>query len=291
MGVTIDGYTPGPNEEMTITYNTVGPRYFETMRIPMARGREFTAQDTHDAARVLIVNETMASQYWGAREAVGGRVRIGKEDYQVVGVARDIKYRQIAEKPRAIMYLPLEQNFLSAIVLHVRSAGAPGTVLASVRSTIRTLDPNLPIFDARTIEEHMQTAVFAQKMAANMLGAMGVLALLLAAIGLYGVIAYAVSQRTQEMGVRLALGALPGDLLRMVVSQGLKLTLTGLAIGVAVAFGAAGFLASLLPGVSPRDPLTFVAVPLMLLTIALIASWIPARRAGAVDPVVALRYE
>ena len=248
-------------------------------------------QDTRGAARVLIVNETMASRYWGGREAVGGRVRVGKDDHQVVGVASDIKYRQIAEAPRAMMYLPARAE------LHERGRAARAQRrrarrhAGSVRSVIRTLDPNLPIYDARTIEEHMQIAVFAQRMAANMLGAMGVLALLLAAVGLYGVIAYAVSQRTQEMGVRLALGAAPGHLRRMIVGQGLKLTLAGLAIGVTLALGATGFLSTLLPGVAPRDPVTFVTVPLALLTIALIAAWIPARRASAVDPVVALRYE
>ncbi len=204
---------------------------------------------------------------------------------------RDIKYSSLAERPQPHMYLALEQNFTSAVVLHVRSAGAPGAVLASLRELIRGLDANLPIYDARTLDEHLGTAVFAQRMGANLLGVMGVLALILAAVGLYGVIAYAVSQRTQEMGIRLALGAAPRDLLAMIVGQGMKLTVVGVAIGLALAYVMAGFMQSLLPGITPRDPITFVGVPLLLVVIALIAAVIPARRAGGVDPVTALRYQ
>jgi ABC-type antimicrobial peptide transport system permease subunit len=163
--------------------------------------------------------------------------------------------------------------------------------LTAIRDAVRALDPNLPIFDARTVQEHLRTAVFAQRMGANMLGAIGILALALAAVGLYGVIAYAVSQRTQEMGVRLALGAAPGDLLRMVLRQGVTLTVIGLAVGLVLALGAVGFMRSLLPGITPRDPVTFIGIPLILCLVAVIAALIPARRASAVDPVVALRYE
>jgi predicted permease len=290
-GITVDGYTPQADEELVITYNIVGPRYFATMRIPMAAGREFSSVDTRESARALIINETMARRYWSGREAVGGRVRISNEDYTVVGVARDIKYGQLNEAPLPFMYFALEQSFSSTAVLHVRSAAAPGTVLAAVRDVVRTLDPNLPLFDARTVEEHMRTAVFAQRMGANLLGVMGILAVILAAVGLYGVIAYAVSQRTQEMGIRLALGAAPRDLLKMVLRQGVVITSIGLAIGLALAFAATGFMRSMLPGIAPRDPLTFIAVPLVLMAIAVVAALIPARRAGSVDPVVALRYE
>jgi predicted permease len=291
MGITIDGYVPQAQEEVVIIYNIVGPRYFETMRIPMMAGREFAPTDVRESAPVLVVNETMARRYWANRDAVGGRVRIGKDDYTVVGVARDIKYGQINEVPLPYMYLALDQNFASTAILHVRSAAMPAAMIGAIRDVVRTLDPNLPLFDARTVEEHMRTAVFAQRMAANLLGVMGILAVVLAAVGLYGVIAYAVSQRTQEMGIRLALGASPRDLLRMVLRQGLLVTSFGMAIGLVVAFAATGFMRSLLPGIQPRDPLTFVAVPLALLVIAIVAAVIPARHAGAVDPVVALRYE
>jgi macrolide transport system ATP-binding/permease protein len=287
-GLEIDGYTSRPNEEINITYNTVAPRYFETMKIGLAEGREFTAMDTPDSPIVLIISESMARRYWPNGGALGGKVRFGKDQAEVVGIAKDIKYAQLAEPPRPHMYFPLTQRFTSAVVLHVRSEAPPSTVLASIRSVVRGLDANLPIYDARTVEEHMQTAVFAQKMGANLLGAMGLLALVLAAVGLYGVIAYAVSQRTQEMGIRLALGAAPRDLLRMVLRHGLLLTAIGLAIGLTLSFAVSGLMRSLLPGIAPRDPLTFAGVPL---AIAAAAALIPARRAGAVDPVVALRNQ
>ena len=290
-GAEIGGYTPQANEDVNIVYNVAGPRYFETMRIPLVAGREFTSEDTRESTPVVVINETMAKRYWAGREALGGRVRLGKVDYQVVGVAKDIKYSSLAERPQPHMYLTLEQNFTSAVVLHVRSAGAPGAVLTSLRDVIRGLDANLPIYDARTLHEHLGTAVFAQRMGANLLGVMGVLALILAAVGLYGVIAYAVSQRTQEMGIRLALGASPRDLLRMIVGQGMRLTLIGVGLGLAMSYAMAGFMRSLLPGIAPRDPITFVAVPLLLASIALVAALIPARRAGGVDPVTALRYQ
>jgi macrolide transport system ATP-binding/permease protein len=290
-GITIDGYTPQADEEVNIVYNIVGPRYFATMRIPISAGREFTEADARGSSPAMIINETMAKRYWSNREALGGRVRMGKEDYTVVGIARDIKYGQINEAPQPYMYLALDQNFTSTAVLHVRTASTPATTLAAIRDVVRTLDPNLPLFDARTVEEHMRFAVFAQRMGANLLGVMGLIAVVLAAVGLYGVIAYAVSQRTQEMGIRLALGAAPGDLLKMVLRQGLVITSIGLAVGLTLAFVATGFMRTLLPGIAPRDPLTFVAVPVALMAIAIVAALIPARRAGAVDPVIALRYE
>ncbi|HXG90118.1 MAG TPA: ABC transporter permease [Vicinamibacterales bacterium] len=291
MGVTVEGYVPRENEEVNIGYNAVGPRYFETMKIPMARGREFATQDTEQSPRVVIVNETMAARYWPGREAIGGRLRLGTEMYQVIGVAKNINYARLAEGPQTHIYLALEQNYISNVVLHVRTDAEPVSALATVRDTVRRLDTNLPLFDARSANEHMVAAFFAQKMGANLLGAMAVLAVILSAVGLYGVIAYAVSQRTHEMGIRLALGAAPADLLMMVLRQGLLLTGVGLAIGLVLAFVATGFMRSLLPGIAPRDPITFIGVPLLLTAIATVAALIPARRASSVDPLVALRYE
>jgi macrolide transport system ATP-binding/permease protein len=292
--VGVEGYVPRENEEITINYTIVGPRYFEAMGIPMRLGREFAGTDTAESPRVVVINEVMARRYWPDGNALGGRVRLGQNVSEVVGIAAEAKYNSINETPTAQIYLPMIRSEISTLRMVIRTTGDPAPVVADVRNAFSGLDPNLPVFDARTVTEHMQTAVFAQRMAANLLGAMGVLALLLAAIGLYGVMAYAVSQRTQEMGIRLALGASPGSLLGMIVGQGMRLAAIGLAIGLLIAagaFGSIGAMRTLLPGISPLDPITFVAVPAILGLIALAASWIPARRAGRVDPLTALRYE
>jgi predicted permease len=293
--ISIDGYVPRENEEVVINYITVGPGYFETLGIPVRQGREFTDADTAKAPWTIVINEAMARRYWQDGNALGRIVRFGGQTpAEVVGVVADSKYNAINERPVPQMFLSIIRNQSSTLRLFVRTSGDPGPLVADIRNAIRAIDPNLPVYDARTITEHMKGAVFAQRMAADLLGAMGVLALLLAAIGLYGVMAYAVSQRTQEMGIRLALGASPSALLHMVVGQGMKLTGVGLAIGLALAlgaFGSIGAVRTLLPGISPLDPITFVVVPLALAAIAFVASFIPARRAGRVDPVVALRVD
>jgi predicted permease len=291
--VGVEGYVPRENEEIVINYTSVGPKYFETMGIPVREGREYADTDAANAQRVIVINETMAKRYWPKGGALGGQIRMGSSNLaEVIGIVADSKYTSINERPLPQLFFPLARGEAGTLRLFVRGNGDPGPLVTDVRNVIRGLDAALPLYDARTLNEHMQVAVFAQKMAANLLGAMGVLALLLAAIGLYGVMAYAVSQRTQELGIRLALGASPGSLLGMIVGQGMKLTTIGLAIGLIVAlgaFGSIGAVRSLLPGISPLDPLTFVIVPIALGSIALLASWIPARRAGRVDPVVALR--
>lgn len=293
--VTVDGYVPRENEELVINYITVGPRYFATMSIPVRQGREYADTDTPDSPNVIVINESMARRYWKDGHALGGTVRMGTQNVlEVVGIVADSKYGSINEKPLPQIFLSMNRFQTSTLRLFVKASGDPASMVAETRNALRALDATLPVYDARTMNEHMLGAVFAQKMAANLLGAMGVLALLLAAIGLYGVMAYAVSQRTQELGIRLALGASPGSLLNMIVGQGMKLTSIGMVIGLALAFGAFGSIGAvrtLLPGISPLDPVTFVAVPVTLGLIALLATWIPGRRAGKVDPLVALRYE
>jgi predicted permease len=292
--VAVDGYVPRENEEIVINYSTIGAGYFATMGVPIRAGREYNATDTLDSPRTVVINEAMARRYWPDGKALGGRVRFGPNAAEVVGIVADTKYSSINERPVPQLFLAMSRNEVSTLRLFVRVTGNPGPMVAEVRNAIRVLDPTLPVYDARTVSEHMQIAVFAQRMAANLLGAMGVLALLLAAIGLYGVMAYAVSQRTQEMGIRLALGASPSSLLNMIVSQGMKLTTIGLVIGLALAlgaFGSIGAVRTLLPGISPMDPITFIAVPIGLALIALLATWIPGRRAGKVDPLVALRVD
>jgi macrolide transport system ATP-binding/permease protein len=292
--VAVDGYSPRENEEIVITYTTVSAGYFKTMGIPIRAGREYDETDTATSTRTLVINETMARRYWPDGNAVGRIVRFGPNANAVIGIVADAKHNSINERPLPQLFIPMARSEVSTLRLFARAGGDPAPLVAELRNAIRTLDPNLPVYDARTLNEHMQGAVFAQRMAADLLGAMGVLALLLAAIGLYGVMAYAVSQRTQEMGIRLALGASPSSLLNMVVGQGMKLTVIGLVIGLAIAlgaFGSIGAVRTLLPGISPLDPITFIIVPLILAAIALLATWIPARRAGRVDPLVALRVD
>jgi predicted permease len=292
--VGVEGYVPRENEEIVINYSTVGPKYFETMGIPIRQGRDYNETDTLQSPRTLVINEAMARRYWPQGDALGGKIRLGQNLAEVIGVVADSKYSTINERPLPQLFFPMSRSETSTLRLFVSTSGDPRPMVAEIRNAIRGIDATLPVYDARTLNEHMQIAVFAQRMAADLLGAMGVLALLLAAIGLYGVMAYAVSQRTQELGIRLALGASPGSLLGMVVRQGMTLTVIGLAIGLALAlgaFGSIGAVRTLLPGISPLDPVTFVAVPVVLGLIALLASWIPGRRAGRVDPLVALRYE
>ena len=293
-GVSIDGYVPRANEEVVVASQVVGPGFFETMGIPIREGRDYTDADTPDSPRVLVINEAMAKRYWPNGRALGGRVNMGQNTYEVVGIVADAKYASLNERPVPQLYSALSRADMSTVRLFVRTDGAPGPFVAEVRNAIRGLDASLPVYDARTMNEHMQVAVFAQRMSANLLGAMGVLALVLAAIGLYGVMAYAVTQRTQEMGIRLALGASPRALLGMIVTQGMRLTGIGVAAGLVLAlgtFGSIGAVRAILPGISPLDPLTFVAVPLVLAVIGLLATVIPGRRAGKVDPLVALRCD
>jgi macrolide transport system ATP-binding/permease protein len=295
MGVGVEGYVARQDEEVVISYSRVGPGYFKTLSIPVRQGREYTDSDTATSPNVIVINEAMAKRYWPEGNALGGRIRMaGNNMAEVIGIVADTKYGSLTERPLPQLFLPLPRYPISTLRLFVRTSGDPGPLVTDVRHAIRGLDAGLPIYDARTMTEYMQVAVFAQRMAANLLGAMGALALLLAAIGLYGVMAYAVSQRTQELGLRLALGASPGSLLGMIVGQGMKLTAIGLVIGLALAlgaFGSIGAVRTLLPGISPLDPITFIAVPVALAAIAFLASWIPGRRAGKVDPLVALRYE
>ena len=289
--VVVDGYTPPANEEPIVDYNVVSARYFETMGIPIVAGREFSSADTATAPLAVVINETMATRYWSGRDPIGTRMRADDANYVVVGIARDIKYGTLDEPSQPYVYFNLAQRYSSGVLLQVRTAGDPLSLVGPVREAVRAIDPNLPLWDTRPVSEHMEQAVFPQRIGASLLGLMSALALLLATVGLYGVMSYAVSQRTPEMGVRLALGASPSALQRMVIGHGVRLTIAGVVIGLAAALGVARVLASLLPGITATDPLTFVSVPAVLLGIAVAAAWLPARRASMVDPIVALRCE
>ncbi len=287
----IDGYTPAENEEVVVYYGMVGPNYFETMGISIVDGRGVTAQDRATSAPVVVINETMARRYWAGRPAVGGRLRTGEEWMTVVGVARDGKYGQLTESARSVMYFPIQQIYRPDPVLHVATAGPAEVAITDVRQAVAEVAPDLALFDVRTLEEHLRMSVAIPRMAALLLGIFGGLALVLSAVGLSGVIAFSVSQRTREIGVRMALGADRGDVLRSVLSQGARLAGLGLVLGLGGAALATPLLGTLLVNVSPTDPLTFAATAASLLAVALLAAWIPARRAASVDPVTALRTD
>ncbi len=275
-----------------------GPRYFETMATPILHGREFTEQDVEKSEPVAIVNETFVKRLMPAvkspAEAVGKRVSFGDASgpfMRIVGVARDGKYFNIAEDTRTFIWTPLTQDYMSSGMIVVRTTGNPDTMFAAVRGEVQALDPNLPLFDVTTLKNHMRLALFPARVAATVLGVFGLVALLLSAIGIYGITSYAVSQRTHEIGIRMALGAQLRDVLRLVLNHGLKLTLIGAALGLVGAYLATRAITAVLYGVSATDPLTFVSVSVLLIGVALLACYVPARRATKVDPLIALRNE
>jgi macrolide transport system ATP-binding/permease protein len=290
-GAAIDGYTPAPNEEVSLYYNRIGSDYLKTLGIALVAGREFTELDTPERPDVTIVNETLVHRYFAGRNPIGGRIRVSGRELQVVGVARDGKYSNITEKPRPYMYLPAQQWYRGDAVLIVKTQGDPGALVPRLHAAFRALDPNVPLFDVRTIADHLETAVFVQRMVASLLTAFGALALILATVGLYGVIAALAAQRTPEIGMRMALGASRGDIVSLILKQGLGMTLTGIAVGLAGAFALTRVFKSLLVGVSATDAVSFAATTLLLVIVALAACYLPARRASRIDPLQALRNE
>ncbi len=276
---------------------TVNPAYFQTMGTPLLHGREFNDQDREDTELVAVVNEAFVKQllqYERTGDAIGKRVGMRTEKgpfVRIVGVVEDGKYFNIAETPRPFLWGPFSQNYYGSASLIVRTSGPPQSFIAAVRNEMRALDPTLPIYGVKTMSEHMRLALFPSRVAATMLGAFGFVALTLAAIGIYGVTSYSVAQRTREIGIRMALGAQLFDVLKLVVNQGIKLTIIGVGIGLLGSYLATRAMAALLYGVSATDTTTFIGVSVLLIVVALAASYFPARRATKVDPLVALRYE
>jgi predicted permease len=277
---------------------SAGPDYFKTMRTPLLQGREFTDEDEEKSERVAIVNETfvrrLMPELQNSAEAVGKRFSFHGPDgpfRRIVGVAKAGKYFNIAEDPRSFVWTPMTQDYQSNGMLIVRTKGNPEPLFGSVRAQVQSLDGNLPLYDVKTLAEHMKFALFPAKVAATVLGVFGLVALMLSAIGVYGITSYAVAQRTHEIGIRLALGAQLGDVLRLVLRHGLKLTIIGAVIGLIGAYLATRAITSVLYGVSATDPLTFGVVSFLLIGVALIACYVPARRATKVEPLVALRNE
>lgn len=290
-GLRVQGYRPRDGEDMEFHYTIVGPRYFETMEVPLVRGRGFTDLDRRGAPPVVVVNEAFAKKFWGTADPIGKRISITGEGgpwLDVVGLARDGKYVSIAESPRPFVFYP-QLQVPDGITLHVRTSGDPMRLLPAVRREVTVAAPDWMIERPRTLDEHIGASLLPQRIAAGLLGAFGVVALLLAAVGLYGVVAFAVAQRTREIGIRVALGAKSGEVLGLMLRQGMTLAGIGLAVGLPLAFIVAKLISGLLLGAGAADPLAFVAAAVTLGLVTLLASYVPARRASRVDPMEALR--
>jgi putative ABC transport system permease protein len=300
-GIDIEGRVRGADDPFHGYLQIVTPGYFETMRIPLISGRSVAGSDRADGVPVVVINERMAERYWPGQSALGQRFRIrAPEDgpwFTVVGVAGDIRHNAIVEEPRHEMYFPHAQLPLAlggttaAMNLVIRTASDPLAMAPAVRAAVRSLEPNLPVANVRSMDHVIELAVAEPRFTMALLALFAAIALLLGAVGVYGVIAYTVSRRVHEIGIRMALGAGAWSILGMVVRQGVVMVATGVALGLLAAVGATRLLATLLYGVTPTDPVTFVAVPLVLIAVALLASYLPARRATRVDPMAALRSE
>jgi predicted permease len=289
----IQGYVEQPNEVMEVPFAIVTPNFLQTVQTQMVSGRDFTLDDSQKTERVALVNEYFVTRYWPGQEALGKQVHsdLTNEWFTVVGVVKQSKVNTLSEAPTPEVYLPLYQVYNATVVVFARVSGDPMSYASSVQNTIHELNPDLVLYDVTSLESREQIATFVQRLAGTFVGGFGLLALALAAIGIYGVTSYTTRQRTHEIGIRMALGAVRPDILKLVIGQGLLLTLMGVALGIAAAFALTRFLSSQLPGVSSTDALTFSGVALVLCAVTLVACYIPARRATRVDPIVALRHE
>jgi putative ABC transport system permease protein len=271
----------------------VDPDYFNTLGIPILRGRGFTAGDNEKAPMVAIINQTQADRLWPGKDPIGRHLKFFGTNWnvEVVGVAHNSKYINLGEDPQGYIYFPLNQQMATNSTLYVRTKSDPAEALGSIRSAVQALDPHLSLNGETTMTQVLDRSLGAPRMGAELLGAFGLLALVLAAMGIYGVMAYSVTQRTHELGVRVALGAQTMDIMRMVLGHSMTVVGAGVVVGMCIAAALTRFMASLLFGLSPHDPITLAGVAAIMLGVALIASFIPARRATRVDPVVALRHE
>jgi predicted permease len=292
-GVRVDGYTRDGEADPRVSRTLVAPGYFDLMRIPLLAGRDFTEQDDSKSAAVIVVNQAFARRFFEGRDPVGRKLRVNGEPRTIVGMARDSKQNSPAEAPSPYFYEPFAQRFGTGNnnFIYIRTAGDPAAVRATLRHEIAALDPSAGIYDASPMEDYTSASLFPQKVAAMLLTALGLLSLVLAALGLYSVMAYSVNERTHEIGIRMALGSPRGSVLAMIVRKAMNMTAVGLAAGIACALALAHVVGSLLVEVSAADPLTFLFAILFLTAVALAASYIPAQRATRIDPMNALRCD
>lgn len=288
-----EGYVPKPGEDISSDFNQIGLDYFRVMKIPLLEGRDFGQLDTVTAPPVAIINETAARRFWPAQSAVGRRVIVGRPPYDqarvVVGVVKDSKYRRLTEEVRPAVFTPFSQRYRGDMTLHVRTAGEPGGMLAAVRREVQALDSSLPLYNARTLEEQKSSSLYTSRLAATLLTMFGLLALLLAAVGLYGVMAYTVNRRTREIGIRLALGAQGREVQRLIMTEGTTIIAIGLVLGWGGALAGTRLVESFLYGVRPNDLIAFASAALLLTMVALLANYLPARYASRTDPLLAIR--
>ncbi|MGA9769132.1 MAG: ABC transporter permease [Blastocatellia bacterium] len=292
--VFIEGQEPPPGGRgVLVQTNNVERKFFETLGIPLQRGRDFAETDNEKAPKVVIINEAMASRFWPDQDALGKRFKFfGDDDYrEIVAIARDSKINSLTEQRRPFVYLPMLQEYSPQMTLEVRTSNDPKGMISAIRSEIQGIDPSLSVLNIQTLSDRVDGSLQGERSQANLIGTAGLLALLLASVGLYGVMSYSVAQRTREIGIRMALGASRKNVMGLVLKQGVSLVSAGVVIGLGVAFGVTRVIASSLFGVTAVDPLTFAGTSLILIVVSLVASYIPARRATKVDPMIALRYE
>ena len=290
-GVMPGGYVPRPHESVEPDRGNVGPDYLRTMGTPLLEGRDFNEADNADAQFVAIVNKAFVDRYWPSQNAIGKSIEFGGRPYTVVGVAANAKYRRLTDDPSPLILVPLMQDSRSPVIVHVRTSGNPMALAPEVEEAIHGLNADLPLFNVTTLKQNMGLGSMFQRIVVVFAGVFGLVAMLLSAVGVYGVVAYTTRQRTHEIGIRMALGATKGDVSRQVLKQGLRLALIGLTAGFAASLVLTRYLRGMLFGVGSADWLTFTTVGVAICAVALLACFIPARRAASVDPMQALRTE
>lgn len=294
--LSVDGYQPRAGEDKPFSFtNIVDDRYFGLMETKILRGRVFNSRDTASSPRVVVINDTLAKKLFPNRDALGARMRLDDANgplVEIVGIAKTGTYLYWAEPPQPFLWMPSTQDYDPQVTLQVRTAGDPPAMTGAIRDAVRAINPDMPVFSVRSMEAFFDArAMLGPRITMQLVTAMGLTGLLLAMIGLYGVVAYAVSRRTREIGIRMAVGANPGDVLRMILGQGLVFTAIGVGFGLAFAFFASRVVAGFIIGVKPHDPAIFLSVPIVLAVVMLAACWLPAWRAARIDPMLALRQE